>query len=132
MNRLASQAYKFRAVDEHPAHGAFKNARTEYGVAIKRAKEQHWQSFLEEITGTELWTAHRYVTSPIGDGGKARIPLCGSWSKMAQSTASLPMRKRVRRFVAFSSRRSLFNRLYRPGPNIRAVSCTVSDHPWLS
>ena len=41
---------------------------------LKWAKEQHWKSFLEEITGTELWTAHRYMTSPIGDGGKARIP----------------------------------------------------------
>ena len=40
----------------------------------KWAKEQHWKIFLEEITGTELWTAHWYVTSPIGDRGKARIP----------------------------------------------------------
>ena len=74
MNWLVSQAYKFHTVEDHPAHSAFKNTHMEYGVAIKRAKEQHWKSFLEEITGTELWTAHRYVTSPIGDGGKARIP----------------------------------------------------------
>ena len=34
MNRLASQAYKFHAVEDHPAHSMFKNACMEYGVAI--------------------------------------------------------------------------------------------------
>jgi len=38
------------------------------------AKNQHWKDFLEEITGMELWVAHWYVTSPAGDGSKARIP----------------------------------------------------------
>ena len=47
--------------------------RVKYGDAIKRVKESHWRSFLEELTGTELWTAHRYVTNPVGDGGKARV-----------------------------------------------------------
>ena len=45
MNCLVSQAYKFRTVEDHPAHSAFRNARTEYGVAIKQAKEQHWKVF---------------------------------------------------------------------------------------
>ena len=74
MNQLASKAYKFHAVEDHPSHSMFKKAHTEYGVAIKQAKEQHWKIFLEEITGTELWMAHQYMTIPIGDGGKARIP----------------------------------------------------------
>ena len=33
------------------------------------------EDFLEEIEGKELWTAHKYITSPAGDGGKARIPM---------------------------------------------------------
>ena len=41
---------------------------------LKHAKEHHWKGFLEEVTGAELWTAHRFITSPVGDGGKARIP----------------------------------------------------------
>ena len=48
--------------------------RVEYGDAIKWAKESHWRSFLEELTGMELWMAHRYITNLVGDRGKARIP----------------------------------------------------------
>ena len=40
----------------------------------KRAKEQHWKTFLESIVGKDLWTAHQYTVGPIGDGGKAHIP----------------------------------------------------------
>ena len=29
---------------------------------------------MEEVTGTELWTTHQYVTNPTGDGSKTRIP----------------------------------------------------------
>ena len=41
MKWLASQAYKFHTIEDHPAHSTFKNACTEYGVAVKWAKEQH-------------------------------------------------------------------------------------------
>ena len=85
MKQLVSQAYKFHVVEDHPLHSAFKDACTEYGVAIKWAKEQHWKN-LEEITGMELWTAHQYVTNPIGDRGKARIPTL--WTKELDGTVS--------------------------------------------
>ena len=73
MNRAASQAYKFCTVTDHALHEEYLRVRIEYGDAITRAKESHWKKFLEEIEGTELWTAHRYVVNPVGDGGKARI-----------------------------------------------------------
>ena len=73
INQLASHSYKFRAIGNHPSHDSYKRTHTAYGDAIKRAKEQHWKDFLKEIEGKELWTAHKYVTSPVGDGGKARI-----------------------------------------------------------
>ena len=74
MNQLASCSYKFWAIGDHPSHDSYKRMCTAYGDAIKRAKEQHWKDSLEEIEGKELWMAHKYVTSPVGDGGKARIP----------------------------------------------------------
>jgi len=74
MNCSAGQSYWFWAVSYHPSHEEYKGVRVEYSNTIKRAKESHWRSFLEELTGMELWTAHRYVTNPVGDGGKARIP----------------------------------------------------------
>src|SRR6266481_2755241 len=74
MNHSAGQSYRFQAVSNHPSHEEYKRVRVKYGNAIKWAKESHWRSFLEELTGMELWTAHRYVTNLVGDGGKARIP----------------------------------------------------------
>ena len=55
MNQLASQSYKYQAIDSHPAHGMFKTAQGEYGDAIKCAKKHHWKGFLEEVTGVEGW-----------------------------------------------------------------------------
>ena len=49
--------------------------RNRYGLTIKRAKKQHWDAFLEELSGKDLWTAQRFATNPAGDGGKAQIPM---------------------------------------------------------
>src|SRR6266481_1308585 len=74
MNRLGSQSYKYRAVTDHPVHKAYRVTRGRYGDEIKYAKKEHWRTFLEGIKGKELWAAHQYMASPVGDGGKARIP----------------------------------------------------------
>jgi len=74
MNHLASQSYIFRTIADHLIHEEHRKVRGEYGDNIKWAKEQHWKGFLEEITGMELWESHHYVSNPVGDGGKVRIP----------------------------------------------------------
>ena len=74
MNRFASASYRYRAVADHPSHSQYMDSRNKYGLKIKRAKKRHWDAFLEELSGNDLWTAQRYATSPAGDGGKARIP----------------------------------------------------------
>ena len=74
MNHLGNLSYRYRAVPDHPSHGLYHNMRRSYGDEIKRAKERHWKDFLESVSGNELWTAHQYVSSPVGDGGKACIP----------------------------------------------------------
>ena len=74
MNCFASASYRYWAVADHPSHSQYMDSRNKYGLEIKRAKKQHWDTFLEELSGNNLWTAQHYVTSPVGDGGKARIP----------------------------------------------------------
>ncbi len=74
MNCLGSQSYKYRVVTDHPVHEAYRVTRGHYGDKIKYTKKEHWRTFLEGIKGKELWAAHRYMASPVGDGGKARIP----------------------------------------------------------
>ena len=41
---------------------------------MERVKKEHWEQWLEELEGEEIWTANKYVDSPPSDGGKARIP----------------------------------------------------------
>ena len=74
MNCLASASYRYCAVTDHPSHSQYTDTRNKYGLAIKRAKKQHWDTFLEELSGKDLWMAQHYVTNPAGDGGKAQIP----------------------------------------------------------
>ena len=74
MNRFASASYRYRAVADHPSHSQYTDSRNKYGLKIKRAKKWHWDAFLEELSGNDLWMAQHYATSPAGDGGKAHIP----------------------------------------------------------
>ena len=74
MNCLASASYKYCVVADHSSHSQYTDTRNRYGLAIKRAKKQHWDAFLEELSGKDLWMAQHYVTNLVGDGGKARIP----------------------------------------------------------
>src|SRR6266481_5586537 len=74
MNWLGSQSYRYRAITDHPSHDAHRQAWGSYSKAIKQAKEQHWRNFLEGVAGKELWTAHKYISRPTGDGGNSRIP----------------------------------------------------------
>src|SRR6266481_2738115 len=74
MNWLGSQSYRYRAITDPPSHDAHRQAQGSYSEAIKWAKEQHWRDFLKGVMGKELWTAHKYVLLPTGDGGKSRIP----------------------------------------------------------
>ena len=71
MNHLASVSYRHHTVTDHPSHSQHTDMRNRYGLVIKRAKKQHWDTFLEELSGKDLWTAQRFATNPAGDGGKA-------------------------------------------------------------
>ena len=74
LNCLNNESYRYRALANHPSHAAHKSIRNEYGEAIKRAKEQHWQDFLEHADGPTIWAANCYISNPTGDGGRQRIP----------------------------------------------------------
>ena len=73
-NRLNRLSYKFRALQDHPCHKASKTSRNKLADAIFKAKKEHWQNWLEEATESDVWTAHKYIKAPTGDGGRSRIP----------------------------------------------------------
>jgi hypothetical protein len=42
---------------------------------LEHTKRQHWRNWLERAEDPDIWTAHRYMAAPAGDGGKSRIPV---------------------------------------------------------
>ena len=51
-----------------------KDIHNKYSDAIKRAKTQHWQDFLEVAQGPDIWVVNQYISNPSGDGGQQCIP----------------------------------------------------------
>jgi hypothetical protein len=74
VSKLSNISYKYRALPDHESHSQYREARNKYAEAIAKAKTDHWTSYLEEATEEQLWTANRYLTEPVGDGGRTRIP----------------------------------------------------------
>ena len=74
-NRLNCISYKFRALPDHPCHKACKSMHNKLANAIFKAKKEHWKNWLEEASGNDIWTAHKYIKSPPGDRGWSRIPM---------------------------------------------------------
>ena len=71
INRLS---HRCRALPDHPCHKASKTARNKLADVIFKAKREHWQNWLEEAMESDVWTAHKYIKTPTGDGGRTRIP----------------------------------------------------------
>jgi hypothetical protein len=74
VGKLSDVSFKFRALPDHPSHQELKEARDKYAEEISKAKTQHWATYLEEATEEHLRTANKYLTEPVGDGGRTRIP----------------------------------------------------------
>jgi Endonuclease-reverse transcriptase len=73
-NRLNNASYIHRAIADHPSHQEHRKVSEEYGAAIKKAKVQHWEEYLESLDDHLLWSANRYLANLATDGGKSRVP----------------------------------------------------------
>ena len=75
-NRLNNISYQFRHDQQHPSHKQLRDARNKLTDAIRNAKQTHWEEFLENTDDGSLWTAARYIDSPVaGEGGaRTRVP----------------------------------------------------------
>ena len=72
--KLGRQAYKLKGWPTHPIHDQRAAACKKYDKTIQYSKQHHWRDWLEKATDPDLWTAHKYISAPAGDGGKTRIP----------------------------------------------------------
>ena len=56
------------------AHEEHEQARRSYADAIEKAKRSHWEEWLENLQGDEIWTANKYVDKASSDGAQAHVP----------------------------------------------------------
>ena len=93
-NHLNHLSYKFRALPDHLCHKASKTSRNKLADTIFKAKREHWQNWLEEATESDVWTAHKYIKAPTGDGSCSRIPtLTGKADNSSPITATTNQEK---------------------------------------
>ena len=73
-NQLSHLSHKFRALPDHICHRASKDARNKLANEVFKAKKEHWQEWLEEASGDDIWTAHNYIKTSPGNGSRTCIP----------------------------------------------------------
>jgi hypothetical protein len=73
-NKLGRISYKLRNLPEHKVHCEHKEAKGKYQRTLKNTKQQHWRDWLEKAKDPDTWTAHKVISAPPTDGGKAKIP----------------------------------------------------------
>ena len=72
--RAAASAKTYRQFPLHSSHTEAKKARNRYSELINKAKQEHWESWLEGITAKNVWDLHKFTSTPATDGSKTRIP----------------------------------------------------------
>ena len=74
-NNKGCKASKYKDWPDHQSHADRHEANKLFQKTLERTKRQHWRDWLEKAEDPDIWTAHRYTSSPVGDGGKSRIPV---------------------------------------------------------
>ena len=72
--RLANNSHRWRGIPDHPSHQSHRETSKEYSKMIEATKREHWEDWLLNASGRDLWTANKYAAKPPTDGGKSRIP----------------------------------------------------------
>ena len=83
----------YRNSPKHAHHAEYREVCKMYDEAIKYNKRHHWRDWVEKATEPDLWTANRYITAAVSDGGKTRIPALRHTNRNGEATASTNQEK---------------------------------------
>jgi ribonuclease HI/endonuclease/exonuclease/phosphatase family metal-dependent hydrolase len=75
VKRMAKKARRVDGIDGHPDIDKYRTARNEFADALRKAKNAHWVTWMNELDGHTIWDAHRLVKAEASDGGAARVPV---------------------------------------------------------
>ena len=115
LNKLRAISYRYRAMTNHPSYRESKMLSNKYGEEILSAKRQHWESYLEDMSACDIWTANKYLRDPVGDGGSPQIPTLRTKDNLGRDIEVNDNQEKA----------SLFIKLFFPPP---PVSSTVLEN----
>ena len=99
LNKLRAVSYKNRIDTHHISHSELKRKSKIYGNAIISAKKAHWEEYLENLIGDDIWTTNKYIKNPVGDGGVSRIPTIRARNENGEETATNDNEEKARIFA---------------------------------
>ncbi len=73
-NKASAEHYRWCRLPKHPCHLNYKKESVIFARAIKKAKADHWQEWINHTTGKDIWTIHRYMQANPTDYGHQRVP----------------------------------------------------------
>jgi len=73
VHKLGKKARAKIARRRDPIHEEYRVARNRFSESIKKAKEEHWKDWLDNMKPTDVWTFHNYATSSPTDHYHTRI-----------------------------------------------------------
>ena len=74
LKELRKEKVRNRALPDHPIHRELSEREERFTEAVREAKSNHWWEFLENAMDKDVWSANKYVSKPVSDGGRPRIP----------------------------------------------------------
>ncbi len=72
--RLARASFRLRSDPQHAVHAEYRSYRNRYADAIRLAKKDFWNAWIDSVDSKTIWDANRFLRSGASDGGSARIP----------------------------------------------------------
>jgi hypothetical protein len=120
LNKLRAISYKNRIDTHHSSHKELRRKSKTYSNAIISAKKAHWEEYLENMIGDNIWTANKYIKNPVGDGRVSRIPTIRMKNAEGVEIVTNDNEEKARIFA---------KALFPPPPNGIAVNAEQVEYP---
>jgi hypothetical protein len=114
------EAHKYRWVTGHASHQKAKDTDKAYSEAIEKAKEQHWDTYIQKLDSETMWTALKYATTPGTDGGRTRIPTLRTKDQTGTTTQE---------HTTSDSKATLFSNTFFPPPPKDSLVPDDAEYP---
>jgi len=95
LKQLQKTAHRYRALPEHGIHAQVHEKENALSKEIRKTKEDHWKNWLNDMAGTDIWIAHKYISNPGRDGGKTWIPTLRATNtdgQLTHATTNAPLK----------------------------------------